>query len=276
MAGGRGEKLGTIGRRPLAQRLFHAGDFKMTKKFGHGGARPGAGRPRMDPVKRAMRDARPSRRQRGEQSARSFGLDFDTLLAARLADAALPPEATDHDWHRYRYLDRARLWLAWRDRGAAVLARWIAQRPGTRPSCWWDFDAPRQAPGTWLGCYYDGKFPMARERVGGKGTPVFAVLGYVPEYEFGLPTRWVDDWSIAYYTGHAKDVNGNPIGEKYAGKDFGAEHFDRAEPPRFESQATYLRRLALLARGEEQRLTPDDFQTEPLPERYWPDNQERT
>lgn len=32
----------------------------------------------------------------------------------------------------------------WERHRAAVLAMWIAQRPGTRPSLWWTFDAPQE------------------------------------------------------------------------------------------------------------------------------------
>ena len=30
----------------------------------------------------------------------------------------------------------------WREHGPAIVADWVRARPGTRPVCWWMFDAP--------------------------------------------------------------------------------------------------------------------------------------
>lgn len=242
----------------------------MAKKS-RGGYREGAGRKKADPALLALRN--PTAARRAERAkAQAQAMDDEAMLLARLADAGLPPEATAEDWQRYHYgMSTARLELAWRERREAILAVFTAQYPGTRPSCWWDFDAPRQPLGTWPGYFIDGKLPAPRERLGGKGTPAFEVLNYMPEYAYGLPTRWVDDWSIALYTGQARDVHGKRMFAEYAGKDFTAQHFDRTDPPRFESQATYLRRHALLSRQEKKLLTADYFEPEALPECYWPE-----
>ena len=41
-----------------------------------------------------------------------------------------------------------------------------------------------------------------------------------------------------------------------------ATMIDPADPPRYEAQATYLRRYGLLLRGEEKRLPPDAYEPE--------------
>jgi hypothetical protein len=61
----------------------------------------------------------------------------------------------------------------WRTWGPAVLARWIQERPGTRPSLWWKYQAPRLQP---------------RKRVGGVGkTKWEAGENWIPFYSCGLP-----------------------------------------------------------------------------------------
>ena len=53
------------------------------------------------------------------------------------------------------------LWTAYRDQ---ILARWVKERPGTRPTCWWRFEAP---PGSWLPL--DGWWRAAAQAAGGTG-----------------------------------------------------------------------------------------------------------
>ena len=65
---------------------------------------------------------------------------------------------------------------------------------------------------------------------------------------------------MKYYSGLAVDVRGNPIGGKLA--IFKGAAIDPNDPPRFESQATYLRRLGLFLAGEERRLRKADFEAE--------------
>jgi hypothetical protein len=247
----------------------------VTRADRRGGARPGAGRKKADPALVAARNLRAGRRAQRENREPETEAEIDAwikrLLLARLADAGLPPDATEYEWRWYRTHRRERLAAGWQEHGPEILARWMEQHPGTRPTCWWDFEAPR---GAWPGLYYDGEFAEPRRRVGGRGTPDYEVLNYAPHYERGVPTGWVSDWQIAYYTGKKRDVHGNPIGTEYIGKDFPAERFDRADPPRFESQAAYLERLSLLAPGEARRLGARDFQPEPLPARHWPDQEE--
>lgn len=124
------------------------------------------------------------------------------------------------DGHKLRELwDRVRVDL---------LARWTADKPGTRPSIWWRFDAPRQPLGTFAGCYYDGMLPEPRKLLGGKGWPAFEKLSYVPEYDHGIPARWYDV--------HSDDL------------------------PTFEAEATYLKRYGFLTASEKRALKKSDFE----------------
>ena len=51
--------------------------------------------------------------------------------------------------------DRRAAGVLWRAHREEILAGWIKRRRGTRPSCWWRFDAPQEP----------------RLQVGGKGEP---------------------------------------------------------------------------------------------------------
>lgn len=209
-----------------------------------------------------------------EKASDCSRIDMKTLLAARLSDAALPPDATDVDWKIYYGMYRPRLWLGWREQGAAILARWITSYPGTRPSCWWEFDAPRAALGTRMGQYEcRGSEAELRKRVGGCGTPLHEVLHYLPAHEYGVPVHWVTAKHIEHYS----KLDFDPqclVPRGYEGSNFPAQLFDPADPPHFESQASYLKRHNLLSANEERRLTPDDFQEEALLAWYWPDEEE--
>ena len=74
--------------------------------------------------------------------------------------------------------------------------------------------------------------PEMRRRLGGRGAPESDVLACVPTFARGIPTDWDEDG------------------------------FDRYDPPTFESEATYLRRLKLLLPGELRRLKAADFDPE--------------
>jgi len=176
--------------------------------------------------------------------------DIDELSWRFLCDATTPEDEAKHHWHlhtlRFDEKDFAivppptgkstsELWAEFREQ---VLEWWLKERPGTRPWCWWQFDAPER-----------------RRRVGGTGT-TFSEFGrdrdeYTPD--FGLPTP------RAWLTG-------------YEASSRGVQSLDPADPPLFEAQATYLKRLGLFLPGEEGRLKPGDFEPEaailPLP-RSW-------
>jgi hypothetical protein len=115
-----------------------------------------------------------------------------------------------------------------------VLAGWVKDHPGTRPGAWWTCEAPRQPMGNFQGCYYDAKLPEARKFISGSGCPAWMVMAHVPAYELGLPAQWAG--------------------------------FEAENPPKFESQACYLRRNNLLTPHELRVLGATAFeQTETLP-----------
>jgi hypothetical protein len=113
--------------------------------------------------------------------------------------------------------------------------------------------------GTFTGCYYDGQLPEPRRRLGSIGTPVSDVLACKPIYSFGLPAVWSTASQVKYYSGTAVDIHGNAIGDRYPSNDFKGVAIDPEDPPTFESQATYLKRLGLFLAGEERRPKKADW-----------------
>ncbi len=105
---------------------------------------------------------------------------------------------------------------AWEQYRNEVMADWIRQNPCSRPHGWWTFDAPEP-----------------RRRIGGIGQADFECLAYMPHYDRGIPTRWITQDDVDTF---GPDFKGIPI--------------DRRDPPRFESEASYLQRLNLLTPAE--------------------------
>ena len=163
---------------------------------------------------------------------------------------------TEEDWrgeHAFALLDVAYLTAGdvcplWVKHRHELLRAWIQDRPGTRPQMWWRHDAPRMLPGRFEGWWCDGKLEFPRMRLGGNGSALCEVFeGIEPDYHLGIPVEWIrtpEDLQECTEAGIA------------------ATMIDPADPPRFEAQATYLRRYHLLLRGEERRLTPADFEPE--------------
>lgn len=83
------------------------------------------------------------------------------------------------------------------------------------------------------------------------GTPCAQVLAYLPEYHLGIPVRWVGDSALD--------------------RGIKAERFDPEDPPTFESQAAFLKRHGLLARGEALQLPTHALDPETLPRDLWPE-----
>ncbi len=160
---------------------------------------------------------------------------------------------------------------AWNVAHDEILTEWIATDPGTRPSAWWKYAAPRQPLGTFEGGYYDGKLPEPRRRLGGTGTPSHEVLAQGPWYKFGLPVCWVSKREEDFYNGRARHVDGHRIGTEYREGHFAGVAIDPDDPPRYESEATYLQRLDLLLPGELDRLTAADFEPETIGAEAEPD-----
>lgn len=148
----------------------------------------------------------------------------------------------------------------WEEVKERLLAEWIRERPGTRPLAWWMFDAPRD-PSVMQGTAWEGTPPLPRRRIGGKGTPVFEVLNYVPHFHFGIPTHFVSRFDEEYYNGRARDIHGQKIGNHKEG-DFSGVAIDPEDPPVYESQAEYLRQHGLFLPGEQRRLKPKDYEPE--------------
>lgn len=159
------------------------------------------------------------------------------------------PESVDH-WELFGLEhpvdNHAAAREPWEQHRHEILETWIRERPGTRPALWWEFDSPEKC----------------RRRLGGIGTAAHEVLNYVPSFEYGIPSRWVDAWAVSYYNGRAKDIHGNRIGEQYHEGHFKGVSPDPSNPPLFESQAAYLKRHGLLAPEEGRRLKPRDFEPE--------------
>lgn len=198
----------------------------------------------------------PTKRTRRSRSAR-----HNKLTPAQLAYLVDNDEGLD-DWERFElvhslrvdkdsmrpgrvspyrdHIPPAELWEAHRD---YYLPLFIKEHPGKRPFPWWQWEAPEP-----------------RRRLGGVGTPQEEVLNIVAHSEYGLPgSDWVDQWQVDYYNGRAKDVHGEPIGTNYKEGNFDGVAVDPDDPPRFESQAAYLKRLGLLTKAEERLLTAEDY-----------------
>ena len=141
---------------------------------------------------------------------------------------------------------RKALWDTHKDE---ILAEWIRQRPGSRPSMWWEFSAPRIAQesmnalgrGKTVVQLHPENFCEPRLRLGGIGTPDFQELNYWPIFVCAIPAGWVSAWQTSYYNGKARDIHGNPIGTEYVEGNFLGVPPDPRDPPVYESQAAYLR-----------------------------------
>jgi hypothetical protein len=151
----------------------------------------------------------------------------------------------------------------WAEHADRIIDEHVAEFPGTRPYRWWQYDAPRIAVGASPDCFWDGKLPEPRIRIGGVGTPRHECLGYVPDFSYGLPTTWISQRDVEYYTGSARDVQGNLINPKPPGT-FKGVAIDPDDPPTYESQAAYLERHGLYLPGERRRLTKRDFEPEAI------------
>ena len=140
------------------------------------------------------------------------------------------------------------LWAECRDE---ILSWWIKTNPGTRPTHWWRFDAPRWDD-PWPDRFYHGTFAIPRERIRGTGTPLFECLADVPTFDKGVPDGWLTSEELEYYGSLTVESTGEP-----------AEAFDPARPPTYEAEAVYLKRHGLLAKGEQRRIPAQGW--EPVP-----------
>jgi hypothetical protein len=143
----------------------------------------------------------------------------------------------------------------WAEHGTASTAAFAKANPGKRSEAWWIAAAPEP-----------------RRRLGGAGVPCFTALNYIEHRSLGVPCSWVqpDDWR--YYNGQLRDIAGELIDNGYKLGDFRFAPVNPNDPPAYESQAAYLRRLGLLLPGELKRLTDRDFEPELLVDAIEPDD----
>jgi hypothetical protein len=150
-------------------------------------------------------------------------LQWDFLCGRPLPELSFESFVVETDFNK----NNQELWQLHRE---VILIEHIKTAPGTRPSLFWTYDAPRLPIGTFPGCFYDGLLPEPRKRVGGTGKPAYEVKCVKPSFQFGLPDHWCN--------------------------------IDERDPPKFESQAEYLKRNGFLFPGEEKR---SDFSPETIP-----------
>jgi hypothetical protein len=146
----------------------------------------------------------------------------------------------------------------WPIHGQDIVEGWAVEHPGTRPSCWWRWSAPRLEGETdWDGRNSAERSTVPRLRLGGVGDPGLSAGCYL-----GIPNDWIRPFQVGYYNGRARDIHGKRIGTEYHDGHFTKRAPDPRDPPRYESQATYLDRRGLLLPGERKRLTEADYAPE--------------
>ena len=65
-----------------------------------------------------------------------------------LTDAPLPTDDGAGGWERFALehggdIKTPGLEVLWVEHGPGIVEAWAQQHPGSRPSCWWAWDAPR-------------------------------------------------------------------------------------------------------------------------------------
>jgi hypothetical protein len=118
-------------------------------------------------------------RARRAGRARNLALDISPVALALLRDEPITAEkGSDEDIERFCLeagIGEVTLEELWRRHKDAVLAAWVEERPGSRPSCWWRWDAKE-----------------GRRKVGGAGEARY--LRYEPgKYRSlkGMPTEYL-------------------------------------------------------------------------------------
>jgi hypothetical protein len=160
-----------------------------------------------------------------------------------LTDEGEPAEPEGDQFERFMLAGRRDLWEAYEGR---VISAWARPYPGTRPSLWWKWSAPRWAvegmPERWRDVWFATDLPEPRRRVGGVGTPSYECLAVVPNFAYGIPASWLTAELRAYYKGRIR-----------------APAYDPDDPPTYEAQASYLERHKLFLPGERARsdFTPE-------------------
>lgn len=144
---------------------------------------------------------------------------------------------------------------AWAARRAELLPSYIRRHPGRRPFAWWAVDAPRLEALDYPDHPRAHLLPAPRMRLGGIGTAWHEFAGEPPATRFGLPARWLTASEVECFTridpppvDGFEDDDPGVIGAPEAPTEEAAHMhaIDPADPPRFESQATFLERHGLL------------------------------
>jgi hypothetical protein len=137
---------------------------------------------------------------------------------AILTDSPLPD---DHNpWEAFQ-LEGDGCRHLWELHRGLILDEWISNRPCSRPSCWWQFDAPRWHNPKDMDCFWYGKLSEPRQRISGTGSLHRA---FVPLFDKGIPQLW------------------------------DAKSLDAGDPLFFESEAAFLQRHDLLTDTEKKWL----------------------
>lgn len=132
------------------------------------------------------------------------------------------------------------VWDAHKD---AVLAEWARSNPGTRPTCWWKYDAPQELVEGCKGTEYFA-YAAQRQRLGGRGEPAWLHINITPCFEQGVPAAWIS----------------REAAFRNKGRRFIDASVDPTDPPTFEGEAEYLRRLQFFLDGERQRTARELFE----------------
>lgn len=161
-----------------------------------------------------------------------------------LFDEQLPPDAAfEEDFERWKLeKDQANLTSL----GLSQSELW--DRYGADVLAWWTQARPGTRPSLW----WKFRAPEVRLRLGGSGEP-----DALRDMRLGVPTVW------------SRPVRGDYQGGREV-------TYDVDDPPTFESQAAYLRRLLLLLPSERRQLTPADYRPQPITEILGHDKEDAT
>jgi hypothetical protein len=156
--------------------------------------------------------------------------------------------------------------MLWREHGAAILASWVREHPGTRPSLWWKYDAPAwvpdELPDHFRGAFFAAELREPRRRVGGTGTATHDCLAHVPQFERGIPRQWIDQETVDRYNGRGIGPRSHWTQDWVEGS-FPYNALDPDDPPAFESEAVYLHRHGLLTPDEGRSYALGQLDLEP-------------
>jgi hypothetical protein len=177
------------------------------------------------------------RKLRDTQQTEDFRLAY-------LATGRMPAVVPDK-WASFRFKwDRQAQKTLWEASGEALTREYVRVNPGRRPWGWWEYGAPRDLD-LFSDTAWAGQYPILRQRVGGIGKAQYEVLAVVLHTEYGIPNDWMSAEEAAFFKMPEAAIC-------------------PTDPPRFESQAAYLRRLNLLLPGERRRLGADAFKPETI------------